>query len=644
MRELVRDFLADKRLLLVVDNVEHLVDAAPLIGDLLDAAPGLNVLATSRMPLHLRAEQEYPVPPLALPRRQPPPPPEQLTQYAAVRLFIARARAVKPGFAVDNTNAPAVAEICHRLDGLPLAIELAAARIRLLPPQALLVRLETRLPLLTGGARDAPARQQTLRATIAWSYDLLGVPEQTLFRRLAVFAGGFDFAAVEAVANPAGETDVFAGLALLADHSLVQQAEDTGSEPRFTMLETIREFALERLVESGEEAAVRQAHTRWFRELAESEGALYRSPPELWLNRMDREIDNVRAALTWTLEAGPRGDAQSFTRALWVFWRIRGYFGEGLGWLERSLEGTEPSAQRMRALWAAGSMAILRSELDRARGFLEESLALACALQDDLGMSGAINLLGLEADYRGDYPRAVALYKEALEIDRRLGETFNVSVRLNNLGEALREAGDSEQAAVYLEEGLAVAQGEGMEWPRSSILHSLALLLRSQGQAARAQDLLEEALGLGRAIGDVERMIDALGGLGLVAADTGDLTASAALFGEALALTAPTTAYNGVPWLFEALARTAMLGGQAVASCRLCAAAAALRNDIGIPLPLAERDEWEQTIAAIRAALPAADFAAAWDAGAALPVAAAFAEALALAQAIGGPRPEAGSG
>ena len=295
----LKDFLAAKQVLLVLDNVEHLVDAAPVVGELLGVAPKLKVLVTSRVPLRLRAEREYPVPPLGLPRRKPPPTPEQLSQYEAVRLFIERAQAVKPDFAVDNANAPALAEICHRLDGLPLAIELAAARVRMLSPQAMLARLEQRLPMLTGGARDAPERQRTLRDTIAWSYDLLEPDEQVLFRRLAVFVGGATFEAVEAVANPDGDLDVFGGLERLLEHSLLRQEEGPEGEPRFTMLETIREFGLEQLAQNDEETEARNRHVVLFQALIENSDEELSGPDQSsWFARLDADHDNLQLAMS----------------------------------------------------------------------------------------------------------------------------------------------------------------------------------------------------------------------------------------------------------------------------------------------------------------------------------------------------------
>ncbi|MDP9354838.1 MAG: hypothetical protein M3R02_06070, partial [Chloroflexota bacterium] len=333
LAEVVASFLHEKRLLLVLDNLEHLLPAgASAVGALLTAAPGLTVLATSRAPLRLRAEREHGVLPLPLPRRQPPPTADQLNLYEAVRLFVERALAVQPSFAVTNENAPAVAEICHRLDGLPLAIELAAARVRLLPPQALLARLEQRLPLLTGGALDAPARQQTLREAMAWSYDLLTLDEQKLFRRLAVFVGGFDLAAADAVVGSprSGELglDVLDGVERLARHSLLRQEEGRGGEPRFAMLATIREYGLEQLAASGEADEARQRHAAFFLTLAENAASAFmRMEHQNWLERFEADHDDLRAALEWALGREPE-TALALAGALKDFWFVRGHLSE----------------------------------------------------------------------------------------------------------------------------------------------------------------------------------------------------------------------------------------------------------------------------------------------------------------------------
>ena len=376
LRDALVTHLAGKRLLLVLDNFEHLLPAAPLVAELLGACPALRVLTTSRAALHLSGEHLYSVPPLALPDAGRLPPLEELGQTAAVRLFVDRVRAVKPDFALSEANAPAVVEIVRRLDGLPLALELVAARARVLSPAALSVRLDRRLPLLTGGAQDLPERQRTLRDTIAWSYDLLRPNEQTLFRRLGVFAGGCTLEAAETVADLDEPFDVLEGMTALLDASLLQ-SEEQDAEPRYTMLATIREFALERLSESGEEPATRDRHARFFLDLAERAGPeiIETADPTL-LDVIDREHDNLRAALAWSRDTGDHDTLLRLAGALAFFWYYRGYLNEGQRWLDQALE-TPPddAAPRPRAwaLTASGMLANVCGETDRATALLTES-------------------------------------------------------------------------------------------------------------------------------------------------------------------------------------------------------------------------------------------------------------------------------
>jgi predicted ATPase/class 3 adenylate cyclase len=322
--EVLTAFLRDRQLLLALDNFEHLLPAAPVVSDLLRTCPGVKILATSRAPLHLRGEREYPVPALALPDPSRPEPVTQLIQYQAIRLFVERAQAAKPAFALTDENAAAVAEICRRLDGLPLALELAAARVKLLPPQALLERLDERLKLLTGGARDAPARQRTLRDAIAWSHDLLSPHDQTLFRRLAVFAGGCTLEAVEAVGNADGELDTLEGMASLIDESLLRQIDGPGDEPRFAMLETIREYGLERLEVSGESGTVQERHATYFASVAEAlRPHLYGPDQGRTIRQLEAEQGNLRAALAWAVEHADAAIGLRLTANLRKFWLLR---------------------------------------------------------------------------------------------------------------------------------------------------------------------------------------------------------------------------------------------------------------------------------------------------------------------------------
>jgi predicted ATPase/class 3 adenylate cyclase len=460
--ERIRHELATKQLLLILDSVEHLVEAAPAVGELLAACPRLKVLATSRLPLRLRAEHEYPVLPLGLPPRHAASP-EAILCFEAVRLFVERAQTVKPGFILTPETAVAVAEIVRRLDGLPLAIELAAARVRILPPATLLARLEKRLPLLTGGPRDAPARQQTLRDAIAWSHDLLTPAEQTLYQRLAVFAGGAALEAVEAVVNLEGQLDVLAGLDRLVEHSLLRSAEGVDGEPRFTMLETIREYGLERLEESGEAEATRRAHTDFFLALVEqAEPELTRPEQLTWLERLETEHDNLRAALSRALVC----DAQIALRlavGLGWFWYFRGYFREGRAWLDCTLAvSRDPGPLHVGALAAAGRLARHLGEYEGAIALLEQSLELARTVQDRRAEAIALFELGALAGLaEGDAAREVALTEASLAVWRELGDAWGTAQTLNNLGYEAYLQGDLDGAVSLLDEGVTLARAAG---------------------------------------------------------------------------------------------------------------------------------------------------------------------------------------
>src|SRR5215213_10113162 len=369
--ELLKGFLRDRQTLLLLDNFEQVLESAPLLAELLSSAPNLKILITSRTPLRLYGEHEFPVPPLSLPDPSSLATLESLTQYGAVRLFVERAKAVKPDFSLTQANAPAVAEICARLDGLPLAIELAAARIKLLPPQAMLSRLGNRLKLLTGGARNLPQRQRTLRGAIEWSYELLDEGEKVLFGRLSVFSGGNTLEAVEAVCDAEGDfpMDVFEGVSSLLDNSLLQQKEGFDGEPRFAMLETIREYASERLEDSSDAEAARHAHAEYFLALAEeAEPMLWGAEDAAWLDRLEHEHDNMRAALSWSIEHEEAELALRLGGALRWYWYMEGYYGEGRRWLEAALgkDWGVAAEARARALEGVGWLANVQGDLDRA--------------------------------------------------------------------------------------------------------------------------------------------------------------------------------------------------------------------------------------------------------------------------------------
>jgi len=508
---LLQAYLHNKHLLLLLDNFEQVIMAAPHVAELLEGCPDLKVLVTSREVLRLRAEHQFLVPPLTLPNLQQIPDMEALSQYAAVALFIERAQAVKPNFRVTKANASIIAEMCTRLDGLPLAIELAAARIKLLSPQALLARLEHRLEVLTGGARDLPERQQTLRKTIKWSYDLLSAEEQRLFRRLAVFVGGCTLEAAEAVSSAMGDgmTNVLDAITSFIDKSLIRQGEQEGGEPRLVLLEMIREYTSECLESSGEAEAARHAHAGYFLTLAEEAEPALRGPQQvMWLERLEREHDNLRAALRWSLEQGEVSQcterALRMGSALWRFWQVRGHVSEGRQWLEKALTESRAGVApvRAQALYAAGMLAMDQGDYNQATQRCEASLALFRKLEDQRGMAVSLNVLGYAAHIRGENARARTTLTKSLTLSREIGSRQGIAQSLRFLATEAGVRGDYMTARHLYEESLAICRGIGDLYTTADVLTSLADVLHSQGEYAMARLLAEEGLALCRELGD----------------------------------------------------------------------------------------------------------------------------------------------
>ena len=672
--DILKDYLRDKHPLLVLDNFEQVLDAAPLVTDLLQAAPGLKVLVTSRAVLHLYGGHDFPVPPLALPDRERLPPLDRMTQYEAVRLFVERARAVRPDFAVTNDNAPAVAEICHRLDGLPLAIELAAARIRLLPPEAMLARMERRLPLLTSGARDLPARQQTLRGAIAWGYDLLDEDEQVLFRRLAVFAGGCTLEAAEAVcgapdsdredAPPARsyDVDVLDLVASLVDKSLLRQEEAEGGEPRFSMLGTIREFALERLEESGEAAALRDHHAEHYLELVVEAELKIRGPEQAtWLGRLDRERDNLRAALAWFRERGEAEAAQQMASGLWWLWYLRSLFSEGRGWLEEALAMGDPASRTPARAWAtfsAGTLAYFQSDFQTAGARIEESEAMFEELGDRGGLAfsrifrgqvaysradpngaRALHEAGLatarEADdpwscglalfflanaafSAGELPRARTLAEDSLAAFRQTGDPTGSSLPLAILGRLALQEGDYATARAQLAESLTMRRASGDKWGLANILNGVGDVARSEGDLDGARVAYEESLELFQETASRANIPSVLHNLALVAHGRGESTRATELFGEAMTQFRELGDQRGIAECLAGLAGVAAAEGSATRAARLFGAAEALLESIGATIWPTNRPGYDRDVAAARAGLDEDRFARAWAEGRAL--------------------------
>jgi predicted ATPase/Tfp pilus assembly protein PilF len=618
-----------------------------LIQELLAAGPVVKVLVTSRAPLRIRGEQEYLVPPLALPARGGVSAGDDVARYAATALFIQRARAVRPDFGVDSSRAALVSEICWRLDGLPLAIELAAARAKHMALPALGQRLEHRLQLLTGGPRDLPQRQQTMRDTIAWSYDLLDEGEQTLFCRLAVFVGGCTLEAAEAVCNADGALRfaVLDGLASLVDQSLLGAEEE--EEPRFRMLETVREYALERLGDSGEGEAVRRQHTRHFLALAErAEPQLKSADQATWLARLEREHDNVQAALARARDEGEMELALRLANALWRFWLIRGHLTEGRRWFAELLAldaaggHPAPMAARAQALARAGVLAVEQGDPFDAASLCEEALTLFQRLDDVRGIASTHNLLGSVAKYQGDFPqaaghfqqalaffreiddrpnaalvlnnlgaveaergdydRAIELYEQSLAAKRELGDTQGIARTLVNLGDLAQRQGDHARAATHFEESLPLLRHLGDKKAEAAALASLGEMAREQGNYGEAMARARAALDLSRILDDRWGIAVALRVLGDVALSQGDAAQAAASYRESLGLCREGDNRPYAVECLEGLARVARVRWQSERAVRLWGATAMFRGVLATPLPAATRYTYEREVATLR--------------------------------------------
>jgi predicted ATPase/class 3 adenylate cyclase len=546
------DAIGEKRMLLVLDNFEQVVEAGPAIADLLAACRNLTVLTSSRSVLRVSGEQEYPVPPLGLPDPAHLPPLTQLSQYESVALFVERARAVKPDFAVTNDNAPAVAEICVRLDGLPLAIELAAARIRILTPQAMLGRLEHRLGLLAGGSRDLPERQQTLRGAIAWSHDMLDETDATLFACLAVFVGGAGLDAIERVCSGEVSGDALDALDSLVEKSLVRQMEGVGGEPRFRMLETIREFAMEQAVARGRWDALRAQHAALFLSVAEEAATqVMGSGKRAWLDRLEEDHDNLRAAIGWAIETGDAETAMRLGSALWRFWQMRGYLAEGFERLEQSLampQATEHPAVRADALDAAAGISYWRGDTGRSRSLYLDEIAARRALNDRRGLAEALygisftwSIIGFEEERNA--AEATAYLTEALETFRELGDEAGVARCRWARANVAYGAGRIDDARRDGAEALAVFEAIDDRFMVGWAAYTLALAELSDFHASRdqatlpvARRWLRQAIDIFTDAQDISAYTLVLDAFALAASYEGDLERAARLSGAVATL------------------------------------------------------------------------------------------------------------
>lgn len=586
--------LRDRSLLLLLDNFEHVLDAAPAIGMLLGRCPGVKVLVTSRAPLRLRGEHVMEIAPLALPMAEAEPLVEDVDRYGALALFVARVQSRNAQFVVSSANIAAVNAICQRLDGLPLAIELAAARTRVLTPEELLHLLDRRLPFLTGGARDLPERHQTLRNTIAWSDDLLTADERRTFRWLSVFAGGWT---LESAAAVTGEPDLIMldRLHGLIDHSLVRRVERTGSESdsdvHFEMLEIIREFGLEQLAFDGDAAAVGQRHADYFLSFVEQQG-FDRTVTDgaMRLARVDAVYDNVRTALRWLIERRQTDMALRLCAALRQFWVVRGYLSEGQRAIDAAL-ALDPGARTRARAWAmhaASSLACHQGDLERVDRMANACLEISQELADEAGIASALHLLGLSAQLSGDYARSAALYMDSLELKRRT-KAPTLTATLGNLAQVVFHAGDVDRAIELFDETIAFDREAGDLEHLGIALTDLGLIMLERGDDDRAESLFVEALEIHREIGYVRMVTSTIEGLAALAGKHGHPERAAQLYG----------------------------------------AVEAMSERIGQPLPDPEQWNYARYVSHARVQLDAATFSAAWAAGRAMPMTAAIRFALA---------------
>lgn len=609
------DNMRSKNLLLLLDNCEHLLSACADLGDaMLRGCRDVRILATSREGLGMAGETLYPVPSLSLPDPRTALA-ETLAQYEAVRLFTERARAVLPSFEVTNRNAQAVAHLCQRLDGIPLAIELAASRVNVLPVEEMATRLDDRFRLLTGGSRTALPRHQTLRAAMDWSYDLLSEAERTMLRRLSVFAGGWAVQAAETVCSGqgVGVADVLDLLTRLVNKSLVV-AEEHNGKGRYRLLETVRQYSWDRLFESGEAELVRKRHREHFLTLVEeAEPHLKGSEQVNWLNRLEVEHDNLRAAMEWLLGARDIEGALRLAGALSRFWTIRGYFREGRDSIERALLGTGgTSSVRAKALNALGHLAYRQDDYGRAKVSYEESLARYRELGDKVGIAGSLmGLANLLRDVEGEHIRARALYEESLALYRELGDIWGAARVLGNMGFGAQYEGDYGRATALLQESLVLDQRLGNRFGIAFATEHLGGVAAAQGDLGRATQLLEESLVLFRELGDTTFEAFARADLGFVAWSRGDHGRAKQLLDESVSVFREAGDRWNVGRSLARLASVAMSQKKPERAARLCGAAEALFEAIRSPMPPTDRADFDKVMTTARAALGEAAFASA---------------------------------
>jgi predicted ATPase len=608
--------------LVVLDNFEQVIDAAPVVGKLLAGCPELRVLVTSREVLRLQAEHDFPLRPLAVPPFDRLTPIEEIEQFPAVALFVNRARAADPSFVLTTENAVAVAELCARLDGLPLALELAAVRVRSLTPAAMLERFESRLKLLTGGPRDLPDRQRTLRQAIDWSHDLLEPVEQTAFKRLAVFAGGFTLEAAEAVVDPFGrlERDVVGIVGSLVDKSLLVRSPDTTGEPRFFLLETVREYALEKLAAGADEAGVRKAHAAFFLVLAQDADVAEKGRTGApWLGRLTQERNNFRAALDWLVAQDNTEWGLQIAQGLYHFWERGEDIAEGRRRLDQMLalpSAQAPTASRAKALWFAAGLVFHQGDPEAALVLMRESHGIYRRLDDRRGQATALNAMAVYLTSLGRNGEARACCESCFELWRDLGDSAGYGRTLSNYASLLCLDGELERAQQLYREAGVLFERAGDRLAAAWVVSHEGDIARLRGDASAAAAVYERALAAFRALEDSLGVGGALGDLGDVARAEGALERASDLYRQALATYAAVGHRRGAARALEALAVIASSQGRPERTLLLAAAAGAVRGPTGSRTPEDLTGAFADAVERARAALGAEPSAVAWRRGA----------------------------
>jgi predicted ATPase/DNA-binding CsgD family transcriptional regulator len=622
--EVLANALMDRDALVVLDNLEQVMEAGPDIGVLVGATKRPTFLATSRSPLHLRVEREYPVPPLSLPSPEGAVTADALADNAAVALFVERSQAVRPSFTLTDVNAPVVAEVSRRLDGLPLAIELAAAMTRVLSPQSLLDRMEHRLGLLAFGPTDLPDRHRTLRDTIAWSHDLLSAEEQRVFRRMAVLPGGASLEAIGAVSEITGQASLLSLVTSLVSKSLVVRMDEADSptsgtdEPRFRMLSTIQEYAVEQLELSGEADSVRERHLHWLLQFAEAAEPQLVGPDQVhWFARLDAEHDNIRAALTWAQDHSHE-QGMRLASMLWRYWATRGLLTEGHTWLCKFLDSPAPAGERIRAkaFSSLGNLSLDLGDYVAASEAYQQSLEAFESLGDTKGIAAALNGQGLVDWYRGDYASARRHHERSLELRRQIDDRHGQANSLTNLGNAVKDAEYPHAARDLHQQALAIRQSLGDRVGVGYSYLNLGDIARRLGDTGEALAMFGKCLDAFQEVGDTLGVGYALQGLGLVEMLAGNAREAATRFGEALNIRLGLGDRRGIVESIEGIASAAASLGQLPVAAELFGSAEALRQQIGAPLPEPDRLVYGPVIESIRQTLPEMIFSSKWQRGA----------------------------